>query len=69
MPRSAARATKSHVVAAAQLREHRPGRELDGLRDQREPVLVVAVDDDDREVRVLAGDQLGRLLRPRRRTA
>ena len=38
-----------------------PGRELDGLRDQRQPVLVVAVEDHEREVGVLARDQLGRL--------
>ncbi len=47
---------------AAELRDHRPGRQLHRLADQRECVLVVAVDDDDGEVRVLADDQVGRLL-------
>ena len=60
MPRSAARATNStspsRVCAITG-----PGRVLDGLGDQRERVLVVLVHDDDREVRVLGGDQLDRL--------
>jgi hypothetical protein len=52
------RASDEVDVAVARLRDHRPRRVLDGLRDQRERVVVVLVHDDDREIRVLGGDPL-----------
>ena len=48
-------------VGIGQLRDHGAGRELDGLADQRQRVLVVVVDDHDRNLRVLTRDQLDRL--------
>ena len=60
MPRSAARATNSTSPSRVWAITG-PARVLDGLLDQRERVLVVLVDDDDREVGVLGGDQLDRL--------
>ena len=58
---SAARAIVVGLSASRTRDEHRAGRVLDGLGDQRQPVLVVAVEDDERQVRVLARDQLDRL--------
>ena len=40
-------------VGVRQLGDHRPGGVLDRLADQRERVLVVLVDDDDRDLRIL----------------
>ncbi len=62
MPRSAARATNSTSSPLAQLRDDRARGGLDRLADQQQRVIVVRVDDDDREVGVLADDQLGGLL-------
>ena len=59
-PRSAARATKSTSLSRVWAITG-PDAYSTRLRDQRERVLVVAVDDDDREIRVLGGDQLDRL--------
>jgi hypothetical protein len=49
------------VLGLAHGHEHRPGRERHGLGDQRQPVLVVPVEDDERQVGILACDQLRRL--------
>ena len=43
-------------------RDDRPARVLGDLLDQVERIAVVLVDDDDREIRVVARDDLGRLL-------
>ena len=48
-------------VLAVQQRDHRPGGERVDLLDEVQRVLVVAVDDDDGEVGVVAGDGLGGL--------
>ena len=55
MPRSAASRHELGVLAVEQ-RDHRPGGEGVDLLDEVERVLVVAVDDDDRQVRVVARD-------------
>ena len=60
MPRSAARATKS-VSRRADSAITGPDANSTVSRDQRQRVLVVVVHDHDREVGVLAGDQLDRL--------
>ena len=48
-------------ILAVEQRDDRPGGEGVDLLDQVERVLVVAVDDDDRQVRVVARDGLGGL--------
>ena len=57
------------VAVAHGARSPGPDANSTASRDQRQRVLVVLVDDDEGQVRVLARDQLGRLARPRRRTA
>ena len=52
---------RRRALHLAHRHQHGAGRELDRLGDQRQPVGVVAVEDHEREVRVLARDQLDRL--------
>src|SRR3954454_9210051 len=61
MPMSAALAMVAAVSVSRMVTSTGPGRVLDGLGHQRQRVLVVAVEDHEGQVRVLARDELHRL--------